>query len=295
MRSALTEDANAAARTVPPLNKATIKNDSETSSEVSCSTNSDKEGVFVGGLPFKRLSDLNLKGMADAEKAGSLKVKTDCGDGDEMSQYRERLDSMESSAKMTSIRKFSFDGSSILEQSMKHSTSMNSFVELFTPEMCPSNPHSRRTSSNDIDAQPLSLGGDGENEDLEILAANRRSESEVDNIIDEAIDSVLGSSTTENDFQGLFLKGISKFLTDTNSPFQHVDLWVPMDVSHSDIGCKNHIGGSSTMATTSSNKVTGIIYGVQQASPVRLSNAGYITVRAPPQVMNRLNEVRIEL
>jgi len=44
------------------------------------------------------------------------------------------------------------------------------------------------------------------------------------------------------------------------------------------------------MATTSSNKVTGIIYGVQQASPVRLSNAGYITVRAPPQVMNRLNE-----
>ena len=289
MRSALTEDANAAARTVLPVTKDMSNNDNETLSEVTCSTNNDKEGVFVGGLPFKRLSDLNLKGMADADKAAGSSVE---GHSEEaVAERRDRLDSLSSifsSGNVTSMRKFSFDAS-VLESSMKPSTSMSSFVELFTPDLRPMKPPSRRTS--DIDAQPIVLGGVAKNDEIEIPAARDRAESVVDSIIDEAIDSVLESSTAERDFQGLFLKEISKFLIEADSPFQHVDLWVPMDVSHSDLVGEKHIGGSSTMATTSSNRVTGIIYGGQQASSVRLSHAGYITVGSTPQVVNSLNEV----
>jgi len=296
MRSALTEDANAVTRTIQPLAKDTGSNDNEIITDVSC-TSSDKEGVFVGGLPFQRLSSMNLKRMADEEeKPGSLRVNnTDNHNEYGSSQYRERVDSLsvgnpkESSAKLTALRKFSFE-SSLLEQTMKHSTSLSSFVELFSPELRTSKPPSRR-SSIDIDPWPTSVAENGKNEELDISATKQQPDSEVDNIIDEAIDSILESSSSEKEYQGLFLKEISKFLAESDSPFQHVDLWVPMDVSHSDSIGKRHIGGSSNIATTSSRKVTGTIYGGgQQESSVRLSNAGHITIRAAPQIMNRLNE-----
>lgn len=298
MRSALTEDANAAART-QPLVEDTSSNNNEAMFQAG-RTSSEKEGVFVGGLPFKRLSDMNLKSLAnEEEKSGSLQINTNVSKEDEVSQHRGRVDILngsipkESSAKMTSLRKFSFD-SSILEQSMKHSTSMSSFVDLFTPDLRPTKPPSR-ASSIDLDAPSIDVAENRNNEQFEISTLNQGPDSEVDTLINEAIDSVLESSTAETDYQGLFLKEISQFLTEADSPFQHVDLWVPMDVSHSVIVSKTHIGGSSNMETTSSNEVTGIIYGGQQSSSVRLSNAGYITTRASPQIMNQLNEVREHL
>eukprot|EP00581_Thalassiosira_minuscula_P028419 CAMPEP_0183759960 /NCGR_PEP_ID=MMETSP0739-20130205/7428_1 /TAXON_ID=385413 /ORGANISM="Thalassiosira miniscula, Strain CCMP1093" /LENGTH=903 /DNA_ID=CAMNT_0025997831 /DNA_START=469 /DNA_END=3180 /DNA_ORIENTATION=+ len=292
MRSALTEDVNAAARTSQPLTKdRTVSNDNEAVSEISC-TSSEKEGVFVGGFPFQRLSSLNLKSLGEEEeKSATLRVNADADP-----QYRERTDSLsgsipkESSAKLSSMRKFSFEAS-VLEQSMKHSTSLSSFVELFTPELRPTKPPSRRSSSIDISAFPNNNTENGKNEEFEVSSNKPQQDSEVDNIIDEAIDSVLESSSVEKECQGLFLKEICKFLTESDSPFQHVDIWVPMDVSHSEIVGKKHIGGSSTFATTSSPGVTGIIYGQgQPESAVRLSNAGYITARTVPQIMNQLNE-----
>ncbi len=298
MKSALTEDANVAARTALSIltrDTSSTSNAEDTSEAASC-TSSDKEGVFVGGLPFKRLSDMNLKSLAEKEE-NDLKVNTDSGIEDDISRQRERFDSLGGSMKggTVSIRKFSFE-SSVFEQTMKHSTSLSSFVDLFTPDMRPKDPsRSRRASSIDIDAPSIDVAEDGV---FEISSGNQQqsdtADTEVDTIIDEAIESVIESSSTEKDYQGLFLKEIAKFLSESDSPFQHVDLWVPMDVSHSDIVGKKHIG-SSSMATTSSSKVTGIIYGGQQSSSVRLSNAGSITIRAQPQIMNSMNEVRCAL
>ena len=61
MRLALTEDANVAAQSV-----------TTGSSNYSSNEGADiiSDGVFVSGMPLKRLSDLNLKSLADdAEKA----------------------------------------------------------------------------------------------------------------------------------------------------------------------------------------------------------------------------------
>ena len=292
MRSALAEDATAA-RTTPLLGPtaAAGPHDGEGAAEVSCGS-SDREGVFVGGMPFRRLSGWNLKALGEEEPPGGLTIDTD---GDAAEGFpRERLDSIgsilkESSAKLTSLRKFSFDPS-FIEGSMKHSTSLNSFCELFTPDVGRPRDSSRRASSIDIDDPSLDVP-EGSNPSY-LAGAGQPPPSEVDNLVDEAIESVLQSSNADDALQGLFLKEVSKFVVAAETPFQHVDLWVPMDVSRSEVVGKRHIGGSSTMATTSSGSVAGIIYGGQQGSSIRLSHAGHITT-APPQVAGRLNEVRI--
>lgn len=287
MKTALTEDANVAARIALPFTKDSVSSKQDSMSDIS-SSDGDKEGVFVGGMPFKRLSDLNLKSLAEREeKSVALRVKTDPDDAEGIAQLaRNGSIPKESNTKMTSARKFSFE---TFDQSMKHSTSLSSFVELFTPELRPAKPPSRRTSFIDIDAPAIDVADDGV---LEISASGKQAESGFDSIIDEAIDNVLESSNCEKEGHGLFLREISKFLSEADAPFQHVDLWVPMDVSHSDIASKNHVGGSSVTFTSSSNKVSSVIYGSQDSS-VRLSNAGYITVRAPQKIMGRLNEVRL--
>ena len=291
MKSALTEDANAAV-----THQRTDSNGTQAVTEVSC-TNSEKEGVFVGGLPFQRLSSLNLKGMAGGvERSRGLSVSTDIDNVEDVSRYR--LDSFcgsiskEATAKLTSLRKFSFE-SSFTGETMNHSTSLSSFVELFTDDLRATKPLSTTASSTDLNAPTIDAADDdGKQEEFEVSGvANPQADSEVDTIIDEAIDSVIESSTMETEFQGLFLKEISKFLRKFDCPFQHVDIWVPMDVSHSDAIGKNHIGGSSTMTRTNSRGVSGIIYGGRQSSSVRLSNAGYISVKSSPQITNQLNEV----
>eukprot|EP00580_Thalassiosira_gravida_P005223 CAMPEP_0201653970 /NCGR_PEP_ID=MMETSP0493-20130528/45257_1 /ASSEMBLY_ACC=CAM_ASM_000838 /TAXON_ID=420259 /ORGANISM="Thalassiosira gravida, Strain GMp14c1" /LENGTH=990 /DNA_ID=CAMNT_0048130519 /DNA_START=283 /DNA_END=3255 /DNA_ORIENTATION=- len=289
MRSAMMEDANAAARTThPPAKDAGSIGNEAMTNNVSCSS-SDTEGVFVGGFPFQRLSSMNLKSMAQ---------ETTGAEGETFHHYRDRVDSSlsgslpkEASPMLTSLRKYSLE-SSVLENSMKHSTSLSSFVELFTPDMRSSQPPpSRITSSIDTNAPSMDAIEEGKNEEFEIPPPRERAGSVVDILIDEAIDSAFDSSNSETEYQGMFLRKISKFLAESDSPFQHVDIWVPMDISHSDTVGTKHIGGSSTIATTSSCNVTGRIYGGgQQESSLRLSHAGYTTIRASSQITNRLNE-----
>ena len=288
MRSALTEDASVAAQSLS--NDASSGFDAMSPAGGSFAS-SDKEGVFVGGMSFKRLSNANLRSLTKNEEKGeALRVNTDVGEDPDVSQSRERVDSLSGSISRmaSSSRKFSFEAS-IFEQTMKHSTSISSFLDLFnTPDIRPaSKPSSRRPSFLDIGSPSIDVAYA---EELDTSDTNQQSDPEVDSIIDEAI--LQSSTTTEKAYQGLFLKEIAKFLSENDSSFQHVDIWVPMDVSNSSIVGKQHIG-SSKIATTSSDDVTGIIYGAQEASPsLRLSHAGHITVRADSQTLNRLNEVR---
>ena len=294
MKSALTEDANAAtARTVQSLHQRSISGSTnETIAvEVSCSSG-DNEGIFVAGFPVKRLSSLNLEGMAEDETrkdGAALKINTDF-DHNEQADALRRSISQESDAKLTSTRKFSFESSrkfsfdsSVLDQSMKNSPSLSSFVELFTPEMRAAKPPSRTTSSIDLCGT--------ENRKNEEFDSSLGLSLEADTIINEAVDSVRESPNNDKEFKGLFLKEISKFLTDSDSEYRHVDLWVPVTQS-SDIAVQHHIGGASAIATSSSDKVTGIIYGSQEVPPVRLSNAGHITAGSARQEVNHMNEVR---
>ena len=289
MRSALTEDASVAAQSLS--NDASSGFDAMSPAGGSFAS-SDKEGVFVGGISFKRLSNANLSSLTMNEgKGGALRVNTDVGEDPDVSQSRERVDSLSGSISRmaSSSRKFSFEAS-IFEQTMKHSTSISSFLDLFnTPDIRPaSKASSRRPSFLDSGSPAIDVAYA---EELDTSDNNQQSDTEVDSIIDEAI--LQSSTTTEKAYQGLFLKEIAKFLSENDSSFQHVDIWVPMDVSNSSIVGKQHIGGSSKIATTSSDDVTGIIYGAQEASPsLRLSHAGHITVRADSQTLNRLNEVR---
>lgn len=220
MRTALTEDGHAAART------------EDTSTNSSDATPGDRDGVFVGGLPFQRLSSLNLQALAgDEEKPSSLGVNTD--EEDKTLLYRERIDNLngsiskEASAKLTSSRKFSFDSTG--QASMKHSTSLSSFVDLFSPETPASKPPSRKPSSIDLNDFATDGADKQKNDQLDTSTSGyrKRSGSVVDNIIDEAIDSVLVSTSPGKEYQGLFLREVSKFLASSDSPFQHVDLWVP--------------------------------------------------------------------
>ena len=289
MRSALTEDASVAAQSLS--NDTSSGFDQQERSFAS----SDKEGVFVGGMSFKRLSNANLRSLAKNEEKGeALRINTDVGEDPVVSQSRERVDSLSGSISRmaSSNRKFSFEASALFEQTMKHSTSISSFLELFnTPDTRPASKDERRPSFLDIASPDVAYA-----EELDTSDTNQQqSDPEVDSIIDEAI---LQSSTNtdRHELPSNFLKEIAKFLSENNSSFQHVDIWVPMDVSNSSIVGKQHIGGSSTTATTSSDDVAGIIYGPQEASSsLRLSHAGHITVRADSQTLNRLNEVRQSL
>ena len=283
MRLALAEDANVAAQSI------TNNNTGSSNTSTNEGANIVDEGVFVSGMPFKRLSDLNLESLADdAEKPADV-------------TQRERVDSLG--------RKFSIDSEVFVQQSLKRSSSMSSFVDLFSkPEMKST---SKLSNSFDLAIGAPSMDATEDHEELlEITSSTQQSApeadatiakqpaaSEVDSIINEAIEyATSGSSSFEKDYRGMFLQKVRNFLEESASPFKHIDIWVPMDITHSnDIVGKQHIGGASSMASTSSDNVAGTIYGSPVNSSVRLCNAGYITVQADEKTMNRFNEVRIHL
>jgi hypothetical protein len=200
-------------------------------------------GVFVGGFPVKRFSGMNLKAMVAEDSIDD--------------RHKERADSLNSfngsiqPESPTRERNFSFSLEPYQVGDMRrNSTSFGSIADLFEEA-------GRRESA---------FFGESE---------------EVNTAIDDAIDSMFESSKPE--YKGKFLEAIAKFLSDNNAPFQHVDLWVPMDV-----------GSSSSVIATSSTKVNGVIYGGQQEKTIRLSNAGFITTRSrkiPYTNAHRLHEV----
>ena len=213
----------------------------------------ENDGVFVGGFPVKRFSGINLKAMADGA------ITTEASRYDiQVNRNRERADNLNSSFQTDSTNRdrclsFSLEPFQVGDSStMKHSASFASIAELF----------------EDTGKRDRSLSVE---ESTEVTTA-----------IDEAIDSMFESSKTE--YKGKFLETISIFLSDNDAPFQHIDLWVPMDV-----------GSSASVTATSSTKVNGVIYGGQQDTTIRLSHAGFITIRGKKMLhrqMHRLNEVR---
>ena len=103
----------------------------------------------------------------------------------------------------------------------------------------------------------------------------------VDSAIDRSIDSVLGTSSgpltaSSSDAQGQFLGRVGDYLTSAACPFQHADLWVPIDTSRPDLLGHEHVGSTGVATTVASQGgVSGVIYGgTMQAPPVRLTNAG---------------------
>ncbi|KAL7497599.1 hypothetical protein ACHAWT_005902 [Skeletonema menzelii] len=232
MRLALCADANVAVSNIKYGNEDVVSTNAKV--ENGSQSEQDDNGVFVAGFPVKRLSEMNLKAMAEEKSA----------DPQAANRQKERADSFFSfSSVQSKERQPSFslepfqDGDST---SMKHSSSFASIAELL------------EDSGN----------------------------AEVNTAIDDAIDSLFEASKPE--YKGKFLETISDFLTNTNAPFQHVDLWVPMDV-----------GGSASVTATSSTKVNGVIYGGRQETTIRLSHAGFITPRStktPHTVAHRLNE-----
>jgi len=170
----------------------------------------------------------------------------------QVNRHKERADSFASfsGSVQSKERHLSFSLEPFLvgdAAAMKHSASFGSIAELFEDT-------GRRESISD--------------------------NAEVSTAIDDAIDSLFESSKPE--YKGKFLESMSKFLSNNDAPFQHVDLWVPMDV-----------GGSASVTATSSTKVNGVIYGGQQETTIRLSHAGFITTRSsktPHMNAHRLNE-----
>lgn len=149
-------------------------------------------------------------------------------------------------------KKFSFEGCQVRAQrsNLKHSASVESIAELLSPGFL----DSRKKPFFSV---------------------------ETSDVINDATDSTLKSSSHK--YQGKFLETISNFLSDYYAPFQHVELWVPMNV-----GC------SSSVNVTSSSKVHGVIYGDQQQTTIKLVNAGFVTTRSDKITqlqVNRLNEV----
>ena len=204
----------------------------------------EQDGVFVAGFNVRKMSGINLKAMADGDSDGALHVD----DSDTNRSMQPRAVDLKTTRERDSS--FSFEPYQVGEPStMKHSASLGSIAELLSPDLLVG----RRDSVYSVD---------------ESLC-----------VIDDAIDAVLESSKQE--YKGKFLEAISNFLSESNAPFQHADLWVPMDV-----------GGSASVTATSSSKVNGVIYGSQQKPTIRLSNAGFITTRSNEMVVHRLNEVR---
>jgi len=253
MRMALCADAKVSVSNVKyggedVMSSNTIKAEDESHSE------QDDTGVFVGGVPVKRFSGMNLKAMVAEDSTDALRIDTHV-----VNRHKERADSLNNfngsmqPESTTRERNYSFslEPYQVGDASpMKHSTSFGSIAELF----------------EDAGRQESAFFGESE---------------EVNTAIDDAIDSLFESSKPE--YKGKFLEAISKFLSDNNAPFQHIDLWVPMDV-----------GRSSSVTATSSTKVNGVIYGGQQESTIRLSHAGFITTRSRKILhtnSHRLNEV----
>lgn len=249
MRLALCADANVAVSNVKYGNDDPAA--SNVKSEDVSQSEQDDNGVFVVGFPVKRFSGMNLKALAGEETSDSLRIDQHAAN----LQEKERADSFISfnGSTYSKERKLSFS----LEPfqvgdpaSMKHSASFGSIADLF----------------DDAERRPTLSSGEN---------------AEVNTAIDDAIDSLFESSKPE--YKGKFLEAISNFLSSNDAPFQHVDLWVPMDV-----------GSSSSVTATSSTKVNGVIYGGQQETTIRLSHAGFITTRSrkiPHTNAHRLNEV----
>ncbi len=250
MRLALCADANVAVSNVKYGNDEAASGNVKT--EDMNQSEQDNNGVFVVGFPVKRFSGMNLKALAGEETPDALRIDPHAAN----SQRKERADSFISfngSTHSSRDRKlsFSFEPFQVGDPaSMKHSTSFGSIADLF----------------DDAERRPTLSAGES---------------AEVNTAIDDAIDSLFESSKPE--YKGKFLEAISNFLSSNDAPFQHVDLWVPMDV-----------GGSSSVTATSSTKVNGVIYGGQQETTIRLSHAGFITTRSrkiPHTNAHRLNEV----
>ena len=272
MKSALSEDVNIAARNVQSGNQSAIRNDVVRQESVD---STGKDGVFMVGLPVKRLSEMNLQKMG-----AECKYKTGQQVGDNHATRR----------------KSSFIDSMHSDVLLKHSASLASFAELFTtPEFTArASRASSRAGSFSLD-NPAMFNDSSEknaNEEPQSYATNQLSDPNVDTLLDDTIDSILESSSSDHEHQGRFLQDISKFLMDMKSPFQHVDLWVPMDMTQADNVGDIHVGNSSGVATTSGGKVNGVVYGEQQASTARLIHSGHITIpnSAPPHILQRLNE-----
>jgi len=250
MRLALCADANVAVSNIKYGNEDVASCNVKTE-DVSQSEQEDNGGVFVVGFPVKRFSGMNLKALAGEESPEALRVDPHAVNR----QKKERADSFNSFSGSTYSKErhlsFSLEPFQVGDPaSMKHSTSFGSIAELF----------------DDAERRPP-------------LSACES--TDVNTAIDDAIDSLFESSKPE--YKGKFLEAISNFLSSNDAPFQHVDLWVPMDV-----------GGSSSVTATSSTKVNGVIYGGQQESTIRLSHAGFITTRSrklPHTNAHRLNEV----
>lgn len=238
MRLALCADANVAVSNIKYGNDDVVS--SNVKEEDGSQPEQDNNGVFVAGFPVKRLSEMNLKALAEEKSAESQ--------AGNRPRERERADSFFSRSSFSlALEPFQVGDSA----SMKHSASFASIAELL----------------EDAGGRESNFSAD-EN-------------AEVHTAIDDAIDSLFETSKPE--YKGKFLETISDFLTNNDSPFQHVDLWVPMDV-----------GGSASVTATSSKKVNGVIYGGQQETTIRLSHAGFVTPRSrktPHTVAHRLNEV----
>lgn len=243
MRLALCADANVAISNVKYGNEDVALRGNVKVEDVSQSEQDDN-GVFVGGFPVKRFSGMNLKAMTMTEEEST---------DPQVNRDKERADSFASFSGSVQSKErhlsFSLEPFQVGDAAaMKHSASFGSIAELFEDT-------GRRESISD--------------------------NAEVSTAIDDAIDSLFESSKPE--YKGKFLESMSKFLSNNDAPFQHVDLWVPMDV-----------GGSASVTATSSTKVNGVIYGGQQETTIRLSHAGFITTRSsktPHMNAHRLNEV----
>lgn len=243
MRLALCADANVAVSNIKYGNEDVVS--SNVKVEDGSQSEQDNNGVFVAGFPVKRLSEMNLKAMAEEKSA----------DPQAANRQKERADSFFSFSSVQSEERqpsFSLEPFQVGDSAtMKHSASFASIAELLEDA-------GRRESNFSA----------GEN-------------AEVNTAIDDAIDSLFEASKPE--YKGKFLETISDFLTNNDAPFQHVDLWVPMDV-----------GGSASVTATSSTKVNGVIYGGRQETTIRLSHAGFVTPRSsktPHTIAHRLNEV----
>jgi len=266
MKSALSDDVSIAATYSQPNNPYSSAARVGNSSQGGVNTN-DKSGVFMGGLPVKKLSELNLKKLMDESFAND-----------------------ESSNQFNQNRS-SFSELIQTEETLKHSSSLSSFADLFSPEF---NPRASRAPSrsgsfsldNPTQSRSVAERGSGAAAHFEgHQGVSRKSES----LLDNAIDSIIESSSSDQVYHGRFLQDVAKYLMNLKAPFQHVDLWVPLDMDQSDT---IHVGNLQKITNTSSDKMSNVVYCGQQNSSLRLTHAGYISIpsSAPSHILQRLDE-----
>ena len=261
---------------------------------------SPDRGVFVGGVAFERLGSYHPVGSKrvrlDDDEEGEFRPRDRAGSV--VSFRRERLDS--TASRMSDISAFDGKRVSMRLAGMERIDSQGSFAEFLTeaPRAAEHDEWGQRQrarfGSYQLDlAPPVAEGGavDGEpTTDAAATAGERDDDPEgakvlcaesaaVDSAIDRSIDSVLGTSSgqlaaSSSGPQGQFLSRVRDYLTSAACPFQHADLWVPIDTSRPDLLGHEHVGSAGVAATTQGG-VSGIIYGgTRQAPPVRLTNAG---------------------